>query len=87
MEKKGRIDSAIKWAKNKCGRQISLRVARKYLEDDAYFLAASDARAAIGQEMEATPVRTPGDTRVRRIQSVRSYRRRESPMRFGQSAG
>lgn len=45
-EKKSRMDSLIEWARNNYGRQISLRVARKYLKDDAYFWAAlGDARS------------------------------------------
>ena len=39
-EKESRMDSLIKWAKNNYDCSISLRVARKYLEDDAYFWAA-----------------------------------------------
>lgn len=46
-EKKSRMESLIEWARNNYSRQISLRVARKYLKDDAYFWAAlSDARSA-----------------------------------------
>lgn len=46
-EKKRRMDSLIEWARNNYGRHISLRVARKYLEDDAYFwVALREARIA-----------------------------------------
>ncbi len=45
-EKKNRTDSLKEWARNNYGRHISLRVARKYLRDDAYFWAElSDARS------------------------------------------
>jgi len=45
-EKKSRMDSLVEWARNNYGRRISLRVARKYLKDDAYFWAElSDARS------------------------------------------
>ena len=45
-EKKNRMDSLIEWARNNYGRHISLRVARKYLQDDTYFWTElSDARS------------------------------------------
>jgi len=45
-EKKNRMDSLREWARNNHGRHISLRVARKYLKDDAYFWTElSDARS------------------------------------------
>ncbi len=45
-EKKSRTDSLREWARNNYSRRISLRVARKYLQDDAYFWAElSDARS------------------------------------------
>jgi len=45
-EKKSRVDALIEWAKNNYDRNISQRVARKYLEDDAYFWEVlSNARA------------------------------------------
>jgi hypothetical protein len=67
-ENNGWIDAAVEWARNKCGRQRSRRFARKYLADDTHIWAAvGDARATISQEKEATPARTPDDTRVRKI--------------------
>ena len=39
-EKSSRMYSLTEWARNNYGRHISLRVARKYLEDDTYFWAA-----------------------------------------------
>jgi len=45
-ERESRMDSLIQWARNNPDRNISQRVARKYLEDDVYFWEArSFARA------------------------------------------
>ena len=45
-EKKSRMESLVEWARNNNGRHISLRVAKKYLRDDACFWAElSDARS------------------------------------------
>ncbi len=44
---RSRIDSLADWARNNYGCSISLRVARKYLNDDAHFWAAlSDVKAS-----------------------------------------
>jgi len=53
-EQKSRMDSLIEWAKNNYDRNISQRVARKYLEDDAYFWAVLSNIRATNQVKHAS---------------------------------
>ena len=48
-EQKSRMDSLIEWARNNPDRNISQRVARKYLEDDVYFWEARSFAKATDQ--------------------------------------
>jgi hypothetical protein len=67
---KSTTNSLIDWARNNYGCSISLRVARKYLKDDAYFWAAlSEARAIhqLGTDLMKKAPAERGHSRSRKV--------------------